>query len=106
MTEEHPLSPREAARFFDRSVEWLRSLETRELLIKDDGSSIIIPRVNEGRGPEYGPGASSRVYPLDTVQEIADNLLRLRKMPAKHHKKVTERVKAFRPVQKNEPKSD
>lgn len=79
-----------AALFFDRSIAWLRVQENDGLLVREDGTKIVISRLNEG------VTNSPRVYSLDDVEEIADTLFRQRKMTRKHYDRVKNRVKAFR----------
>lgn len=81
----------EAAKFFDRNVQWLRWREQdRSIWCHKDGSPIEIKRLGQ-RGKTGG----YRYYTLQNLTDIADALLRNDKLTTRQYNIVLSRIKAF-----------
>jgi hypothetical protein len=82
----------EAARFFDRSVPWLRWREsTPGLFVREDGSPIEVQRTVPRRA-----AAGYRRYTVNDIGDIADALWREKKISGTEYRAVKARVEAFR----------
>jgi len=91
MPEQVTLSVSEAAKFFEKSVPWMRWIESRRgLLVREDGTPIVIERTATRRA-EHG----YRRYTYQDIADIADALFRAGKINNAEYNAVKARVSAF-----------
>jgi len=92
VTPEGPtLKVSEAAKFFDKSVPWMRWVEGRPgLLVREDGSKIEIARTEPRRAKQ-----GYRKYTYRDIADIADALYRNKKLDKAQYEAVKERVAGF-----------
>jgi len=85
------LSVSEAAKFFEKSVPWMRWIQSRPgLLVKQDGTPIEIARTTPRRAKN-----GYRRYTYENIGDIAEALFRAGKINTAEYNAVKERVQAF-----------
>lgn len=86
------LSISEAARFFEKSIAWMRWIEAQPgLLVREDGTPIEIER----RMSRRGMAAGQRRYTHEDIRDMAAALFRAGKINNAEFQAVTARAEAF-----------